>query len=447
MSREAFESGRVRQKAQDGSREFISLLACVSAIGAFLPPTLIYKGEGFDLQTSWIEDLEDSDMAYFGSSSNGWSNDDFGLQWLVQVFDRHTRRLSGNRRRLLIVDGHSSHVNMRFLNKCDELRILVLILPPHSTHRLQPLDVGLFQPLSTFYSQEVDQLMTKSLGEVSMSKRKFWSLFKSAFLKAFSQENIQSAFRKAGIWPTDNTIVLHAITQPSTPPQTQIKLVQRLKTPLTSKSIRQFHISYRRSPTKEKLQKLFKANERLAAQHSVDEHTKKGLVDALKDEKKKRKRGKKLGVADPALQSAQLFSPTTIKHAQEAQASKALELEAEKARIASNKATALANKAKIQAEKVERAIQRDLAKQAKAQIDAEKRAQKEVEKQTKLTKKLASKPSIKKKVIVKKPKRVTTIQKKVVETKEVVLERVGPNAGVQMTSKGRCRKIPQRYIQ
>ena len=33
MSQEAYKSGRVRQAVQDGNREFISLLACVSAIG------------------------------------------------------------------------------------------------------------------------------------------------------------------------------------------------------------------------------------------------------------------------------------------------------------------------------------------------------------------------------------------------------------------------------
>ena len=61
------------------------------------------------------------------------------------------------------MDGHSSYVNIAFLNKCNELRILVLILPPHSTHRLQPLNVGLFQPLSTTYSQEVNNFLTKRL--------------------------------------------------------------------------------------------------------------------------------------------------------------------------------------------------------------------------------------------------------------------------------------------
>ena len=173
MTKQAYITGRVTQNAQPGSREFITLLACVSAIGRRLPAALIYKGESYELRDTWVEDVIITDEAYFGASSNGWSNDACGLKYLVQVFDRHTRRLAGNRRRLLIVDGHSSHVNMAFLNKCDELRILVLILPPHSTHRLQPLDVGLFGKLSTAYSFLVDHWMAKSLGLVSMSKRIF----------------------------------------------------------------------------------------------------------------------------------------------------------------------------------------------------------------------------------------------------------------------------------
>jgi hypothetical protein len=71
MSLEAYKSGRVRQAAQDGSREFITCLACVSAIGRSIPATLLYKGESHDLLDTWVEDLEDSDDFYFGASSNG----------------------------------------------------------------------------------------------------------------------------------------------------------------------------------------------------------------------------------------------------------------------------------------------------------------------------------------------------------------------------------------
>jgi hypothetical protein len=122
-------------------------------------------------------------------------------------------------------------------------------------------------------------------------------------------------------------IVCNIITRPFTPPQTQNDDPNRLKTPLTTKSICHFQISYRCSPNPEKLQLLFKANEILATQHSINEHTKRGLVKTIKDEKKKRRRGKKLNALGVEDHGPQFFSPTTIKRAQDVQAAKAAEAE------------------------------------------------------------------------------------------------------------------------
>jgi DDE superfamily endonuclease len=80
----------------------------------------------------------------------------------------------------LILDGHSSHVNMAFISLADSFRILILILPPHSTHRLQPLDVGLFGPLVKAYSKRLDAYTHRGLGWVSMTKRLFWPIFRDA---------------------------------------------------------------------------------------------------------------------------------------------------------------------------------------------------------------------------------------------------------------------------
>ena len=98
----------------------------------------------------------------------------------------------GNYRRLLIVDGHNSHLNIRFINYADQNRILLAFLSPHSTHRLQPLDVGLFGPLANYYTQEIDRFVTKYQGYVTISKRHFWKFFLEAYNRAFTKENVES---------------------------------------------------------------------------------------------------------------------------------------------------------------------------------------------------------------------------------------------------------------
>jgi hypothetical protein len=45
----ALKSGQVTKSKQDGCREFISILAYVSAIGKAIPPLLLYRGELGDL--------------------------------------------------------------------------------------------------------------------------------------------------------------------------------------------------------------------------------------------------------------------------------------------------------------------------------------------------------------------------------------------------------------
>jgi hypothetical protein len=83
-----------------------------------------------------MEELQEQDKAFFAFNTNGWLSNAFGVAYLTQVFDPCTRDKAGRGRRLLIVDGHSSHVNMEFIRTCDRLKILLLILPPHSTQRL-----------------------------------------------------------------------------------------------------------------------------------------------------------------------------------------------------------------------------------------------------------------------------------------------------------------------
>ena len=58
--------------------------------------------------------------------------------------------------RALIMDGHDSHVSWQFLNFRLQHDIIPFCLPAHSTHLLQPLDIGLFSLLQQHYSACLD---------------------------------------------------------------------------------------------------------------------------------------------------------------------------------------------------------------------------------------------------------------------------------------------------
>src|SRR3954463_10450818 len=95
---------------QDGNREWITCIACICADGTALTSGLIYKGVK-GVQSSWLQDLNPAIHEYFFASSiSGWTNNDLGVKWLEQVFDRETKQKARLSNRLLILDGHGSHV-------------------------------------------------------------------------------------------------------------------------------------------------------------------------------------------------------------------------------------------------------------------------------------------------------------------------------------------------
>ena len=392
MGREAYETGRIKGARQDGSREFISLLACICADGTALPPSLIYAGK--DMMSTWIEDFSTEERAYFGVSENGWSCDALGLFWLEHVFHKETKKKAGKKRRLLIVDGHSSHVNMQFLALADKLRILILILPPHSTHRLQPLDVGLFSPLAKFYTNGLIKHMSDSFGMTNITKRDFWTVFKKAWDEAFTDKNIHSAFEKTGIFPLNPARVVKIIAKPEV---FEVAIdPQILRTPTTALEVRRLQKRWIKSPTKEKADKAFRGLNLLVAQASIAQHRASGLEQALRNERKKRQRGKRLNLVGEEASGAQFFSPGRVQKARDLLAVKEEEERQRQEEISNAKVLAAAKKQKKEEEKMQRAVamaekrrlnveakaQKALERQAQLELKAEARKQKEASKQS-----------------------------------------------------------------
>ena len=75
---------------QDGSREWVTVIECVSGDGRVLRPMIINKGKAHYM--GWYAKLKKSDLATFGVSEKGWSNEELGLRWLKEVFDAETRQ-------------------------------------------------------------------------------------------------------------------------------------------------------------------------------------------------------------------------------------------------------------------------------------------------------------------------------------------------------------------
>lgn len=78
--------------------------------------------------------------------------------------------------------------------------IKIVTFPPHTSHRLQPLDVSVFGPFKTFYSQGLDAWHINNNGK-TFSIYNVAVIVGSAFPRAFSTTNICSGFKNTGIYP------------------------------------------------------------------------------------------------------------------------------------------------------------------------------------------------------------------------------------------------------
>ena len=66
---------------------------------------------------------------------------------------------------LLIVDGHNSHITLEVVMKAMEGGLDLVILPSHTSHRLQPLDVSIFTPFKKAFKRYMDAWVLRYKGK------------------------------------------------------------------------------------------------------------------------------------------------------------------------------------------------------------------------------------------------------------------------------------------
>lgn len=82
-------------------------------------------------------------------------------------------------------------------------------MPPHSSHLLQPLDVGCFSVLKRKYGRQIEGLMKNHVNHIT--KAEFFIAFKAAFYETFSDDNVKAGFRGAGLVPHDPDAVISGL--------------------------------------------------------------------------------------------------------------------------------------------------------------------------------------------------------------------------------------------
>jgi hypothetical protein len=88
-------------------------------------------------------------------------------------------------------------------------------MPPHTSHLLQPLDVGCFSPLKVAYGHQVSELARQRVFHID--KQDFLQIYLGIRETVLSEQNIQAGFRATGLVPACLERVLSSLTVVRTP--------------------------------------------------------------------------------------------------------------------------------------------------------------------------------------------------------------------------------------
>lgn len=174
--------------------ELMTFGAIISASGNTIPPLFVFPRVHY--KDHFLEGAPEGSIG--AANRSGWINADIFVSVLKHI-QKHTLS-SKEHPILLLCDNHESHISLQAITYARDNGIIFVSFPPHTSHRLQPLDVGVFGPFKAKLKIAFNNWHMSNPGK-TINIYNIPKLVKLAYFESFTAKNITSAFEKPGIWP------------------------------------------------------------------------------------------------------------------------------------------------------------------------------------------------------------------------------------------------------
>lgn len=181
--------------AERGS--LVTLVGIINASGNRLPPVYVFPRQRY--KSEFINGCVPGSLGLI--SKSGWMMSELFINVLKHI--QENTHCCKERPILLLLDNHSSHCTIEAINFSMENGINILTFPPHTSHRLQPLDVAVYGPFKKFLQTSFNDFMTNNAGK-RITIYEVARLSNLPFQRSFSSENILNAFLTTGIYPLNS---------------------------------------------------------------------------------------------------------------------------------------------------------------------------------------------------------------------------------------------------
>ena len=115
---------------------------------------------------------------------------------------------------LLLLDNHCSHLAIDVLDYCKDNGVVLLSFPPHCSHKLQPLDRTVFDPLKKIWAPEQQTWMRNNPGK-TMTIFDLPGILRKTFPQSSVSGKIIKGFEVTGIYPFNRNIFTDVEYAPS----------------------------------------------------------------------------------------------------------------------------------------------------------------------------------------------------------------------------------------
>ena len=136
-------------------------------------------------------------------TESGWTDAESFLIWLKHFTAIAKPAQDG--KHLIILDGQHSHKTFAAIKYARLNGIDLLTLPPHCTHKMQPLDKSFFKLLKSNYNSAANNWMVTNHGK-RITFYEIAQIFAVAYNRSATVEKLVNGFRECGLWPFNNKV-------------------------------------------------------------------------------------------------------------------------------------------------------------------------------------------------------------------------------------------------
>lgn len=94
-----------------------------------------------------------------GAKTSVWSNERPSLRPIFGPLHKAHQTLQ----RRAGVDNHETHLSVEAVEKAG---VVIVTFPPHTSHRLQPLDISVYSPFKSYHNQGIDSWLINNPGKI-----------------------------------------------------------------------------------------------------------------------------------------------------------------------------------------------------------------------------------------------------------------------------------------